>query len=608
MPSSAKYEEAPLLSKGQGRSIAKLAGPRLRQDSDRIWRQPWSKSAWMWREAREENDVAWSYEGQNKTKSRQDCGPDVSDAIDAESLSTSAGQLSRSMPEPGQIGNSMPWQRQAKHLYPYLLPLAMIELIVLCGPSAYLGWHLARTWTIDTWRALLEGMPRVVLINVWLIGLASVIVNYAYHWYRLQGSMQVPSVPDADPLIHVVIVCSYKEPYDVLARTFNSLAGQKGLRQPPLVVFAAEARDPTWRNTFHALKTTFNHKLKGIISTEHVILEGEAAGKSANANFSVREVWRTLVDEQGLNPFEVMTTIVDADSVVSATYLAHVEASFRSQPDGRRLVYNGPLNVYRNLSEAGLLVQCLELARCHQDTFHSVFSVPYPFSNYSLTLGFASEIGFWTPDLMPEDIHTVNKAMLNSFGSRTTVTIPGFICNDLVPKIGDRYRQAKRHQWGSVTELAWLIAVFDKMQLRFPTWWPVFTSEMARAGSFISTVAALAAIIIETGFGVVLMIFWEHIPPMAKFILALWGSFLSWQWMWFWIAEFILWQRLVEHFPIERLSLSRWVTLVLVMPVLHTVNKAIFLITPTAHALYHAVFKGDLEYICAPKGVNASAK
>ena len=39
---------------------------------------------------------------------------------------------------------------------------------------------------------------------------------------------------------------------------------------------------------------------------------------------------------------------------------------------------------------------------------------PYPYSNYSLTLGFAAEIGFWTPDSMPEDIHTANKAQPGS--------------------------------------------------------------------------------------------------------------------------------------------------------------------------------------------------
>jgi len=554
---------------------------------------------------------------------------------DMETDSTTTGQLSRSTIESLIVGRPMPWQRQARRFYKWLLPFALAELFALCAPAAYMYWHLERTWSSKGWRILLASIPDGVAIGIWLFGLTSVVVQYAYHFVRLRGSAATPDCPGGEPLTHVVIVCSYKEPYDVLGRTFSSLAGQRGLRQPPIVVFAAEARDPSWRASFEQLRQAYGHRLKQLWWSEHVLVEDEIAGKAANENFAAREVFRILVEEHGLNPFEVMLSIVDADSVLSPTYLAHVEAAFRAQPDGRRLVYNGPLNVYRNFAEGCLSVQCLELARCHQDTFHSPFTVPYPFSNYSLTLGFAAEIGFWTPDVMPEDIHTVNKAMVNSFGSRTTVTIPAFICNDLVAGFGDRYQQAKRHQWGSVTELAWLAALFQDMGLRFPAWWAIFTSEATRAGSFISTIATIAQLLVEASLGIVLTQHWADVPSRAKFLLSLTGSYMAWQWLWFWIAEIALWQTLLQQFPIEHPSPARWVALILSMPTLHGVNRVVFLILPTVHALclrmlsrlhgdcttqsgraawmcrslavpecrYHAVFVGELAYVCAPKGV-----
>jgi len=399
----------------------------------------------------------------------------------------------------------------------------------------------------------------------------------------------------------VVIVCSYKEPLEVLSRTFESIAAQEGLHRRPIAVLAAESRDPTWRESFGQLQAEVGDRCR-LQFSEHVLTDDEAAGKSSNENWAAREIYRELVIEQGLDPFQIMVTIVDADSILSLSYLAHVEASARAQPDGRRLVYNGPLNVYRNFADASLLVQCLELVRCHQDTFHSMFSVPYPYSNYSLSLGFAAEIGFWTPDNMPEDIHTVNKAMVNSFGSRTTVTIPAIICNDMVTTVADRYQQAKRHQWGSVSEVAWLASLYLDMGLPFPTWWTVFCTETNRAGSYLSTMACLALTIIEAMLLFILNRHFSILPDRLRQALAMGAMFVAWQWLCFWAVEFAMWRTQFRQFPMKRPSAFRWLMIILCMPFASAVNKLIFLIIPTLHAVYHATFIGELAYVCAPKG------
>lgn len=636
-------EEAPLLHKvmAQDRSTSRFGsqdGRRWRQPPP--WNSPGARSATMRRDATNEGldrDISHGSDGHSPPKRLALTGPDYQfcrddpdelqgafacgSAVDfrpgkeltsklgdvpadLETVSTTTGQLSRATREAFEC-RGVPWQCQAKRYYPLLFPFCLLELFVFCGPVLVMYKQAAVMSSERLWRTVLTLIPQSLAIVCWLFALIGVVVTYIYHFLRLRGSEHPPDNALAachEPLTHVVIVCSYKEPLEVLVRTFSSIAGQRSIRKPPIAVFAAEARDPSWKVTFETLKEVCSGRVSRLLSTEHVLAEGEAVGKSANENWAAREVHRLLVDEHGLDPFEVMLTIVDADSVLSSTYLAHLEAAFREQPDGRRLVYNGPLNVYRNFAEAGTLVQCLELLRCHQDTFHSLFQVPYPYSNYSLTLGFAAETGFWTPDVMPEDIHTVNKAMVNSFGSKTTVTIPSIICNDLVAGVADRYQQAKRHQYGSVTELAWIVALFQDMGLRFHAWWAIFISEASRAGSLIGTVACLAAFLTEMFFCVILVTEWQHVPGQARFLLSLAGSFVAWQWLWFWIAEFALWQTLLYQFPVERPPIWRWPLLVLLMPGLQSVNRVIFLILPTFHALYHAIFYGELAYVCAPKG------
>merc|ERR1719420_2873435 len=102
---------------------------------------------------------------------------------------------------------------------------------------------------------------------------------------------------------------------------------------------------------------------------EHLQAPEEVIGKSSNVNSAVRKVYFDLIERQGLDPFRVMLTVADADSILSPLYLAWVEAMFWEQRDGRRLIYAGPLNTYRNFRDGPLVTQSYEVLRSHGATF-----------------------------------------------------------------------------------------------------------------------------------------------------------------------------------------------------------------------------------------------
>mmetsp|Transcript_62881 Transcript_62881/g.182420 ORF Transcript_62881/g.182420 Transcript_62881/m.182420 type:complete len:224 (-) Transcript_62881:336-1007(-) len=209
---------------------------------------------------------------------------------------------------------------------------------------------------------------------------------------------------------------------------------------------------------------------------------------------------------------------------------------------------------------------------------------------------------------MPEDIHSANKAMVNSFGSRVTVTVPAVICNDLVATVADRYTQAKRHQWGSVTELAWVLTLLKDTNLRFPAWWAVFSSEAARAGSLPGAVMCLVGFVLQICVAIAFALHSNSgnnsvLPSNAAFALGVIGAGAVLQWAWFWIAEFTWWNTVLRKLPIERPTYFRWILIVVAMPVANVVNIILFFILPTFHALYHASFVSySLKYTVAPKG------
>jgi len=504
--------------------------------------------------------------------------------------STSRGSC-RWLPKKDIIG-----MKEAREFYPYLLPLFLAAVVLQLLAIAITGPQVVG--------------PVLALVPLSLGGLVVVAINiplavqFGYHVHRLWRTDRPPAAPPVwagSALVHVVVVVEYKEPVEVLARTVETIAQQSGIAVRPMVVMATESRDEGRFATCEALKAQCGSRISRFMMTEHTLQEGETVGKHSNENVAVHEVYRQLVEQEGMDPFEVMMTVVDADSLLSTSYLAHVEAAFHKQLDGRRLVYSGPLNTYRNFADAGLLVQMYEIMRCNTDTFHDPLKCYYPQSNYSLSLGFIAELGYWSIDTMPEDVHTAAKAMVNNFGSLSTVAIPALICNDLVENYGDRYTQAKRHQWG-ITEMAWHFALAKHMNLSFSSWWAVFGAENRRAGSFFSCAQIFASFIVFPSAGVYAALYWDTLHSNIQAYVFIYLATMVFQWIIFWAQEFFLWRHLLHQFPIEHPSPLRWLVLALFSPVWHVLTTLSFFVVPTIHCLYHVTFIGELGYVCAPKG------
>jgi len=492
-------------------------------------------------------------------------------------------------------GRDIIGMKEAREFYPYLLPIFLVALALPLILLAIIGPQLIIR--VLTKIPFSLGAFVLVVIN------APLVAQFGYHVYRLWGTDKPPPMTQlaGAALTHVVVVVEYKEPVDVLGRTVETIAQQTGVAVRPMVVLATEARDEERHATAAALKEQCGSRISRFLMTEHNLTEGETVGKHSNENVAVREVYRQLVEEEGMDPFEIMITVVDADSLLSTSYLAHVEAAFKKQQDGRRLVYSGPLNTYRNFADAGLLVQMYEIMRCNTDTFHDPLKCYYPQSNYSLSLGFIAELGYWSIDTMPEDVHTAAKAMINNFGALSTVPVPALICNDMVENYGDRYTQAKRHQWG-ITEMAWHFALAKHMNLTFPGWWAVFAAENRRAGSFFSCAQIFCSFLIFPLAIVYACFNWSALDwKIQTYVyLALAGMVI--QWTVFWCQELFLWRHLLHQFPIENASTLRWVLLVALSPVWHALATLAFFVVPTIHCLYHVTFVGELGYVCAPKG------
>jgi hypothetical protein len=164
-----------------------------------------------------------------------------------------------------------------------------------------------------------------------------------------RGQQRVNFPASCPRLTHaVVVVCQYKEPIEILSATIESLAAN-AVAEMTIIVIASEARDPDAVATFQTLKSKFGHQFLDFFMTAHTIEPGEVAGKSSNENWAVRQLYDYVVQQRDMDPYEVMVTVCDADSIFDSVFLEQVEGECWRQPDGRRFIYNSPINTHRNL-------------------------------------------------------------------------------------------------------------------------------------------------------------------------------------------------------------------------------------------------------------------
>ena len=234
---------------------------------------------------------------------------------------------------------------------------------------------------------------------------------------------------------------AYKEPWSVLSITLDSLSTQTVPTERRCVVLALESRDPSAQATFERAKDVYGRKFAALWGTLHELIPGEeVAGKGSNENFAVRWLFSVLAadghrgqheygggsfkagrelrhgrDSGGsspglarVDPANVMVTICDADSDFAPRFLEQLENTHYQQIDGRRCIYGGALNTWANFAdEPNPLIRQHEIQRSI-NAINKMWLDPalHTQSNYSLTLALCDMIGYWTPDNLPEDVHT----------------------------------------------------------------------------------------------------------------------------------------------------------------------------------------------------------
>lgn len=280
-------------------------------------------------------------------------------------------------------------------------------------------------------------------------------------YFRIKASQtmdwlgEVKFFPEWKKIHHLVIIPTYKEPLYILKRTLESLAKQDFPKKQITVVLGTEERDLEAPEKSEILKKEFGERFGYFFITCHRLIQGEVAGKASNENFAARWVKKKLVDEGKMNIDFMTITSCDADHVFHPKHFSYLAFKFLDSPNRYRRFWQPAVFFYTNFWRLPPLNRV-------SNTFCSIWNGAIltrtdrliNCQNYSASLKMIDEIGYWDPDIIPEDYHIFFKAFYKLKGGLEAEPIYLPIYADAAEGVGfwstivSQYRQFQRWAWG----------------------------------------------------------------------------------------------------------------------------------------------------------------
>lgn len=246
-----------------------------------------------------------------------------------------------------------------------------------------------------------------------------------------------------------------------------------------------EAREVGAEAKAQQLMAEFRSSFKDIGYTLHPGgIDGEAAGKSSNLAWAVRQAWNELKDDGDEERIKkTIITVIDSDSefilvptvsiaksiaALAGDYFSSISCKFalRLPNERTRCTFVAPICFDRNAHDVPVSVRVTDImwALAGLSSIYTGSGAKIPTSAYSLSFSLAANVGFHDagPQAIGEDMHMFIKCLFSTGGNLISETIysPASQLDVVAGERGGmrgywndhtaRYKQAIRHMWGSL--------------------------------------------------------------------------------------------------------------------------------------------------------------
>ena len=163
----------------------------------------------------------------------------------------------------------------------------------------------------------------------------------------------------ADNLQHVVMMCGFKEPIEVIEESIESLVSQT-VADRLIVVIGLEKKTPDVDQKADSLKERYGKCFKRFHVTIHPKKWAgprEIRGKCSNANYTMRAVVMSLDKRGELDRSCTTATTCDTDTIFPPRYFEYLGYEFLSSPKAKEVVWQAPLCYNHSLNKRAFYVR-----------------------------------------------------------------------------------------------------------------------------------------------------------------------------------------------------------------------------------------------------------
>jgi Glycosyl transferase family group 2 len=272
-----------------------------------------------------------------------------------------------------------------------------------------------------------------------------------------RGSRGSRGGPSPDEIYHLVILPTYREPYEVMKESFARLAAATCPKEKTLVVLALEARGgEAARAVGERIEKEYSGVFLRLLTTVHPSgLAGEIPGKGSNETWAALRAKESLIDPLKLNYDNIIVSVFDADTQVPPEYFNRLAYVFLSAENRLRAIYQPVPLFTNNIREAPALARVVAFST----TFWQMMQQSRPerltsFSSQSIPFRMLLDIGFWHKDIVSEDSRIFWQGFLRYRGDFRVEPLffPVSMDANVAPKfwqsMKNLYKQQRRWAWG----------------------------------------------------------------------------------------------------------------------------------------------------------------
>lgn len=318
---------------------------------------------------------------------------------------------------------------------------------------------------VSFWKPIWAIYFIIVFDLLWLVKIYYLVIHQISSWIIFRREVKKRWIDELAKIQnkdwrnywHLVFLPTYKETYEILNKTFQSLSEVDYPKDRMIIVLAGEERD---EENFSSISKKIYEEYgsvfyKILITTHPKNLHGEVPGKGSNINYAGHESQK-FIDGLNIAYENIIVSSFDIDTRPHAQYFSYLTYKYLTAKNPTRISYQPIALYHNNIWESDPLTRVV----ANSTTFWLMTDLArsdrlFTFSSHSMSFKALVDVGFWEKDIVSEDSRIFLQCLFRYDGdyrveplyipvSMNTVNTGAFW-----KAMQDQYKQMRRWAWGA---------------------------------------------------------------------------------------------------------------------------------------------------------------